>query len=464
MSDQDQALQNISDIKTKLTTLKRDRANFIKSSEVLELYDEFAKQIKILLDTYSPNLPPHKIDDILEDVFQLMSLALLTVGHNRKAPAAFASLCAVQRLLEHLDESSTYTEQDVQPIRERVEEISKLVQREDSQEEPQEIINLLTHKLKVCKESLVSVEKSLEDIEPGLQPIMQRLVHIRREIMAICSRPKFKPQTLKPLEQEVAKIESKRVNGKFLNEDGSLPQGQATVNGLLEKCSTLISDFSASSSEDYVDPSLKGVYSQLLEMKTALENLLVTHRWTMRETDLYFYQKKLAEIDNMRVGGIFRTSSPMTSVSHTPVVEQIKDEEGVGKSSSNNISSSDGSSTPIGAPKGQSILLYLLRRCYAIIYKLLESSEPVSEALTPVRNQLSTVRRCLLEVKRNGGLSSVRELYPYQMKLASIDQLRTDGKFFVGDSLPEGQGMLNALLAECFDICHELKVEMDERD
>jgi len=45
------------------------------------------------------------------------------------------------------------------------------------------------------------------------------------------------------------------------------------------------------------------------------------------------------------------------------------------------------------------------------------ASEPVSEALLPVYNQLQTLKRCLVEVKNNGGVSSVRELYPYSMKV-----------------------------------------------
>lgn len=43
--------------------------------------------------------------------------------------------------------------------------------------------------------------------------------------------------------------------------------------------------------------------------------------------------------------------------------------------------------------------------------------QPVSEGLTPVYNQLQTVRRCLLEVQQSGGVSSTRELYPYSMKV-----------------------------------------------
>ena len=46
-----------------------------------------------------------------------------------------------------------------------------------------------------------------------------------------------------------------------------------------------------------------------------------------------------------------------------------------------------------------------------ISYKLLESSEPVSESLTPIHNQLQTVKRCLLELKRVDGLNNLKELY-----------------------------------------------------
>jgi hypothetical protein len=65
-------------------------------------------------------------------------------------------------------------------------------------------------------------------------------------------------------------------------------------------------------------------------------------------------------------------------------------------------------------------LLYLIRRSYAYIYYLMVSSEPVSEALLPVYNQLQTLRRCLIEVKNSGGVSSPRELYPYSMKVGSL--------------------------------------------
>lgn len=86
------------------------------------------------------------------------------------------------------------------------------------------------------------------------------------------------------------------------------------------------------------------------------------------------------------------------------------------------------------------------------------SSEPVSEALLPIYNQLQTLKRCLVEVKNSGGVSSARELYPYSMKLHSIDNMKVDGKFMVGEDIPEGQGSVAELLAECFDLNYELRV------
>ena len=83
----------------------------------------------------------------------------------------------------------------------------------------------------------------------------------------------------------------------------------------------------------------------------------LTQAWSLRETDLYSYQRQLDRIDESRVDGNFLDAE--------------------------------------GKP------------------------EPVSEALLPIYNQLLTLKRCLLEVKRSGGVDSPRELYPYSMKVCS---------------------------------------------
>jgi hypothetical protein len=48
------------------------------------------------------------------------------------------------------------------------------------------------------------------------------------------------------------------------------------------------------------------------------------------------------------------------------------------------------------------------------------------------------------------------------MKLNSIDNMRVDGKFQIGKDIPEGQGSVNDLLAECYDLAYDLRTAAEE--
>lgn len=186
-------------------------------------------------------------------------------------------------------------------------------------------------------------------------------------------------------------------------------------------------------------------YDALVGIRNDLEKLSLTQAWSLRETDLYDFQRQLDKIDENRQGGNFYDDRGRPADLWT-----------------------------------QRTMLYLIRRSYAYIYSFMLASEPVSEALLPIYNQLQTLKRCLIEVKNNGGVSSVRELYPYSMKvsqpqgargtarlanpaqLTSLDNMRVDGKFVVNGDIPEGQGSVSELLAECFDINYDLRVAVEE--
>lgn len=489
-------------MRSSLAKLKQNRTQYLNSKDVQTTYQHVLTKVRELDDIrknshetpaksaatliHSTELH-NRVDSVLDDVFQLLSLCFLTVGLKNSAPATYASLSTVESLLEHLNESNVFTHHDLSPIKERLEEISKIVEQKNSSpaydedgndDRLREIDNerkknkieedlLLRAKLKHCKDEYDILEGKLEEIDPSLSTVMEKLFRIRRGLLSLVASAKktmsksdintnsllqeqndfqtnnesltddkhlvsqeYVHEKLSVLKNELSELESNRDDsGKFksLESHQVAEKGQSVLNGLLDDCHDLVNDLSHQKNGGLtLDPYLQPIYEQLIDIKTTLENLMITRRWTLRETDLFSYQKKLNEIDNKRINGKFPTKSQDS--------------------------------------KGQSILLYLLRRCYAIIYKLLESSEPVSEALQPIHNQLSTVRRCLLELKRMGGVNNERELYPYQMKLASLDNLRTEGIFYDSDgNIPEGQGILNALLAECFDILHELKVEAEEK-
>lgn len=473
--EEEDILAYLEDIKLKLSKLKQNREKYLNSKEVQTIYQNVLTKVRELdnirklnhlkiTESADPaitvkeqtslihnNELHNKVDCVLDDVFQVLSLCFLTVGLKNSAPATYSSLSTVQKLLEHLDESNIFTNHDLRPIKERLDEISKIVERcsyqnisninldeedfrsdEDKQNKIEEDL-LLRAKLQHCIDEYHQVHSKLEEIHPDLQSIIEKLYCIRRSLLSLAApsnKQSLSKDSLNKLNDELTELESHRdENGKFksLETNKVEEMGQNALASLLDNCHDLLNDLSNQASKGIeLDPKLQPIYDELIDIKTNLANLMVTRRWTLRETDLFLYQKKLAEIDNLRVNGKFPTES--------------------------------------GDSNGQSIILYLLRRCYAIIYKLLESSEPVSESLQPIHNQLSTARRCLLELKRMGGVNSERELYPYQLKLASLDDSRTDGKFYDSNgNIPEGQGTLNALLAECFDIMHELEVEAEER-
>lgn len=500
--EEESILNYLLEVRSSLAKLKQNRTQYLNSKDVQTTYQHVLTKVRELDDIrknshetpaksaatliHSTELH-NRVDSVLDDVFQLLSLCFLTVGLKNSAPATYASLSTVESLLGHLNESNVFTHHDLSPIKERLEEISKIVEQKNSSpaydedgndDRLREIDNerkknkieedlLLRAKLKHCKDEYDILEGKLEEIDPSLSTVMEKLFRIRRGLLSLVASAKktmsksdintnsllqeqndlqtdnesltddkhlvsqeYVHEKLSVLKNELSELESNRDDsGKFksLESHQVAEKGQSVLNGLLDDCHDLVNDLSHQKNGGLtLDPYLQPIYEQLIDIKTTLENLMITRRWTLRETDLFSYQKKLNEIDNKRINGKFPTKSQDS--------------------------------------KGQSILLYLLRRCYAIIYKLLESSEPVSEALQPIHNQLSTVRRCLLELKRMGGVNNERELYPYQMKLASLDNLRTEGIFYDSDgNIPEGQGILNALLAECFDILHELKVEAEER-
>jgi hypothetical protein len=54
-----------------------------------------------------------------------------------------------------------------------------------------------------------------------------------------------------------------------------------------------------------VAPGLKTTYEELFQAKSQLEKLELTQAWSLRETDLYEFQKLVLTLDQERVNGRF---------------------------------------------------------------------------------------------------------------------------------------------------------------
>jgi hypothetical protein len=423
-------LEKVINIRNRLTVLKQQRADFVKPQDVLNLYHAVTKQVQQLneiRESTDPGTSPNRLDSTLADVFSLLSLFFLLIGKTRECPATYCQIASMMQLLTHMNESAAYTETDLQPFRHRIEELREIVRNDsESGNHPQAMISLIERKLAHCDKLLTELQDSLSVLDVSLVPVHSKLVNLRRKLVALAAKEKPSKSELKPLQEELRKLDSKRVDGKFVGPDGySIPPSQALCSGLLEECFEIVQEIKARS-EDDVSSSLKPIHDRLQEIREKLESLVMTHRWTLRETDLWNFSTSLQEIDKMRVDGKFVDSEGNT-------------------------------------PDGQYVLLYLLRRCYGLIYRLLSSSEPVSEELMPIANKLSTVKKCLNEVLKYGGPFSPRDLYPYQLALHQIDSLRVDGKFIGTDgNIPEGQGIVMAHLNECHELVEMLKEALSE--
>ncbi|KAE8253864.1 hypothetical protein A4X13_0g3634 [Tilletia indica] len=380
----------------------------------------------------------NRVDTTLNDVFALLSLFFLTIGKSRESPALFSQLSCMKQLLDHLAESGIYTETDLKPFADRLRELREIIIRDgEAGRSAVQLTKLMIRKLEGCERVLHDLQGTLSVLSVELLPIHQRLINVRRQIAAAAAKPKPARTEIKLLQEELRRIDSKRVDGKFLGPGGSsVPAGQAILVGILEECFEICHDITVRNDE--VPMELQPIYDRLVEIKAQLEHLVLTHRWTLRETDLWNYQVSLKEIDRMRVDGKFVDSE--------------------GKQ-----------------PEGQLVLLYLLRRCYGLIYRLVASSEPISEELMPISNKLSTVQKCLKEVSKYGGPFTMRDLYPYRLALHQIDSLRAvpsgeigkDGqrKWLGRDgNVPEGQAILRAQYEEVEQTIEEMLNRQEDDD
>ncbi|KAF1830876.1 hypothetical protein BDW02DRAFT_572605 [Decorospora gaudefroyi] len=441
-------LDKLQSIRTELELLKRDRSTYVKSQDVLKLYEQVIEQVMILNEIrVKKPLEQNKVDYMLDDCFQLISLAYLTVGKNHEPPAVYSYISTIKRLLDHLKEATFYSQKDLEAVDKNLQDCLRYVERGRDQYSPH-LLTLLDARIKVCEEILAELKLNLSELTPELIPHWEKLVSILRSLCGCNTRSKFPHDEVKEYSEELTKVqeELKEYSIHAYETTGTTEEKLAEMVGKMQfanahpepapAAKTLIGTLLRRNllwvtlikqKQGRIAPSFQDTYDKLLSIRNKLEKLTLTQAWSLRETDLWDYQRQLDRIDEARVDGNFID--------------------------------------PVGRPSEiyeQRTLLYLLRKSYALIYQLLLTSEPVSEALLPIYNQLTTLRKCLLEVQKLGGVSSPRELYPYSMKLNSIDNMRVDGKFMVGDEIPDGQGRVTQLLEECFELAYDLRNDAED--
>lgn len=196
-----------------------------------------------------------------------------------------------------------------------------------------------THSQLLLDALVQSLQDSLSVLSVELIPTHEKLVTLRRQLVALAAKGgTHQKVALKPLQEELRKIDllsirysvyplfltmvftfRNRVDGKFLV-NGIVPASQAICSSLLEECFDICEEIKAHEDSKHVPSSLKPIHDRLSEIRAELDNLNLTRRWSLRETDLWNYSLSLQvrfsthmcfqlhffqEIDKMRVDGKF---------------------------------------------------------------------------------------------------------------------------------------------------------------
>jgi hypothetical protein len=355
-----------------------------------------------------------------------------------------------QRLLDHLKEAAFFLPKDLESISHQLQTFRHMIDRSRESYDPS-LLTLLEARIDVCTITLSELQQTVSHLTPEYAPIYSKLVSILRTLSNCNTRTNYPKAEVNNLQKQIKEIQAgfpeiqnipstisdlndaRALADKYaelLKDSADLATAPAKklVTDLLIRC--IIWAELIQQQPGKIDERFRDQYDKLKTIRDNLESRSLLQSWSLRETDLYDFQRRLDRIDEARtIDGNFLDA--------------------------------------LGAPadlQTQRTLLYFLRKSYALIYHLLTSSEPVSEALLPIHNQLKTLKKCLREVQKAGGISSPRELYPYSMKLSSIDNMRVDGKFMIGKDIPDGQGAVVALMEDCFELVYELKTQAEEDD
>ncbi|EON62764.1 hypothetical protein W97_01989 [Coniosporium apollinis CBS 100218] len=436
-------LDRLLSIRTELELLKQDKSTYVKSQDVINLYNQVVDQVELLNGIRTQKRhEQNRVDTVLDDCFQLISLAYLTIGKNNEAPAVYSAVSTIKRLLEHLREAAFFSPKDLESISSRLQNYREAVERGRETHSPH-LLLLVEARIDICQDILSELQDKLSQLDEEQGAKYEKLVSILRSLAGCSTKSKFPAAEVDDLYKQLKEIEASldkdsRPTAKSPSIDelaqslqiqmrtqSPAPSGQRLVKDLLTRCFLWVE--LVKQKQGQINENFRDTYEKLRDIRNQLERLTLTQAWSLRETDLYSFQRQLDRVDESRVDGNFLDAEGRPADLHA-----------------------------------QRTLLYLLRKSYALIYHLIISSAAVSEPLLPIYNQLTTLRRCLVEVKKSGGVSSPRELYPYSMKLNSIDNMRIDGKFMVGDEIPDGQANVIELLEECFELAYELRVQAED--
>lgn len=183
-------LENVLAIRDQLSILKQDRSTYVKSADVVQYYFKLIEQVEHLNAIRTNKRDEqNRLDSVLDDCFQLISLFFLTIGRNNEAPAVYSAVSTVKRLLDHLKEAGFYSPKDLESISNQIEQWQKSVDRA-TEAHSEAILTLLRARIDVCRKQLKALQDALSTMDPDTMATWEKLVSILRTLSAANCRSK----------------------------------------------------------------------------------------------------------------------------------------------------------------------------------------------------------------------------------------------------------------------------------
>jgi hypothetical protein len=92
-------LERLIQLRQRLQLLNKDRTKYIKSQDVVALYDQLIEQVQKLNTIRDHPIrydEENRLDMVLDDVFQLLSLCFMAAGKNFSSPSVYVQAATIK--------------------------------------------------------------------------------------------------------------------------------------------------------------------------------------------------------------------------------------------------------------------------------------------------------------------------------------------------------------------------------
>lgn len=229
-------LEKLVSVRDKLLLLKQDKSTYVKSQDVLPLYGEVIDQVHLLNDARGPDhLVQNRVDSILDDCLQLLSLFFMAIGRNNEAPALYSMTSNIIRLCDHLKEAAFYSTRDLESIENTLSNMRRTLEKDEEKYSPH-LLSRIQYRIEACEKLLQELREFLSTLSPTMVPTWEKLVSILRAVAALNTRSKYSQKDLNELRAQLLDMQKSMHDGKLPDEHGQVSDGQNLVVPLLQRC------------------------------------------------------------------------------------------------------------------------------------------------------------------------------------------------------------------------------------